>query len=131
MKMPAFLNRNGVGTGPGDGRNVGKRLVIALLLTAAVTAYGAGIGAGPKIHQVIIEAMTFKPDVVQAKVGDTIVWTNKDPFPHTATNDKNGLHSPDIAPGASWKFKAKTEGEFSYICTAHPTMKGKIHVTRE
>ena len=38
-----------------------------------------------------------------AKRGDTIVWVNKDPFPHTATA-KGVFDSHEIAAGKSWKY---------------------------
>ena len=46
---------------------------------------GAASGGGPKTHTVTIEATSFKPDRLTVAVGDTVVWVNKDPFPHTAT----------------------------------------------
>lgn len=60
--------------------------------------------------------------------GDRIVWTNKDPFPHTVTADTKLFDSHSIAPGASWSYVAKRPGEYAYSCTLHPTMKGKIIV---
>ena len=50
-------------------------------------------------------------------------WINKDPFPHTVTA-AGAFDSHPIAAGRSWKYKARRAGEFSYICTLHPTMKG-------
>jgi plastocyanin len=52
-------------------------------------------------------------------VGETIVWVNKDPFPHTAA---------EIPSGKSWKYTAKEKGDYPYICTIHPSMKGTVHV---
>ena len=82
----------------------------------------------PVTHSVTIEAVQFVPPALTVKVGDTIVWVNKDPFPHTAVSKEAGLDSKDIAAGASWKFVATTKGEFPYICTLHPTMKGTLRV---
>ena len=61
------------------------------------------------------------------KAGDTVVWVNKDPFPHTATA-QGVFDSKYIAAGKSWRFKARKAGEFPYICTLHPTMKGTLVV---
>ena len=57
-----------------------------------------------------------------------MVWVNKDPFPHTATSKAGGFDSGEIAAAKSWKFVAAKTGEFEYICTLHPTMKGKLRV---
>jgi len=57
-----------------------------------------------------------------------VVWTNKDPFPHTATSTAAGFDSHPLAPGASFTFKATKKGEFAYVCTLHPTMKATLKV---
>lgn len=59
--------------------------------------------------------------------GDTIVWVNKDPFPHTVTA-KSVFDARSIAEGKSWKYTARTPGEYPYLCTFHPNMKGTLRV---
>jgi plastocyanin len=102
----------------------------ALLLAAAIC--GAGYGpyafAAPKTHTVVIEAMQFSPQVLEVNAGDTVVWVNKDAFPHNAVATGRGFQSKDIAPNGSWKFKAVKKGTFPYICTLHPTMKASLVV---
>ena len=55
------------------------------------------------------------------------MWTNKDPFPHTVTAPGK-FDSHDIAADGSWKYVARTAGEYAYICTLHPNMKGTLRV---
>lgn len=102
----------------------------ALLL--AVVLYGAGYGsnalAEPKTHTVVIEAMQFSPQVLEVSSGDTVVWVNKDAFPHNAVAADHSFQSKEIAPNGSWKFKVVKKGTFSYICTLHPTMKASLVV---
>jgi plastocyanin len=62
------------------------------------------------------------------KLGDSVEWINRDPFPHTATSARGGFDSRTIAPGQSWKYVATKRGDFAYICTFHPTMKGTLKV---
>jgi plastocyanin len=57
-----------------------------------------------------------------------VVWTNNDPFPHTATSRAAGFDSGAIMPGKSFTFKATTRGEFPYVCTLHPTMTATLKV---
>ena len=71
-------------------------------------------------------AMQFSPQVIEVAPGDTVVWTNKDPFPHMATAQDRSFDSGEIAPKRSWKLKARKKGVFSYVCTLHPTMKGNL-----
>lgn len=77
---------------------------------------------------VAIDAVRFQPADVTVSVGDTVVWTNKDPFPHNVTSKHGAFHSASLAPGRSFRFHATTAGTFPYTCTLHPTMRGEIHV---
>lgn len=97
----------------------------ALLL---IVASGDGYTAPPPAHIVKIDALRYSPPTIEVNKGDIIVWRNKDPFPHTVTAQNRAFDSGQIAEGKSWKFKAKQSGEFTYICTLHPTMKGTLIV---
>ena len=97
-------------------------LVLLLLLSA-----GALARAGTA-HVIVIDAMEFKPRTLEVRVGDTVTWTNKDPFPHTAASSKPAFSSPEIGSGKSWKMVVRTKGDFDYICTLHPTMKARLLV---
>lgn len=101
----------------------------ALGLTVLGTSPRAALRpAEPKTHTVTIDALQFQPGVLTIAAGDTVVWVNKDPFPHTATSKGGGFDSGEIATAASWKHIPSKKGEFEYICTLHPTMKGTLKV---
>ena len=82
----------------------------------------------------------FSPNLIQTKVGDTVIWTNNDSVPHTVTsgtgpNDPNmgkdfdvGIFTP-ISPGSTFSHKFATAGEFPYFCQVHPTMVGNVIVS--
>jgi plastocyanin len=81
------------------------------------------------VHTIVIDGMRFIPQTVEVKPGDTVVWRNKDPFPHTvAAVAGPGLASPVIAAGASWRFKADKPGAYPYLCTLHRTMTATLVV---
>ncbi len=63
----------------------------------------------------------------RAKRGDSIVWINKDPFPHTVTSTGK-FDSNEIQPGESWTYQVQQSGELPYICSLHPTMKATLRV---
>jgi plastocyanin len=108
----------------------------ALLLTAAAglglllssAAAPAAVTAKPATHTVVIDGVKFEPQTLAVKVGDTIVWINHDPFPHTATAQGGQFDSHEIAPGRTWKLTAKKAGVFPYACTLHPTMRATLRV---
>jgi plastocyanin len=101
--------------------------VLCLLSTGTGPA-AAQAEARPVTHKVAIDATSFQPAAITVRAGDTIVWHNKDPFPHTVTSEAGGFDSRTIEAGGSWSYKASKKGEFPYICTFHPTMTGTLRV---
>ena len=100
-----------------------------LLVAFALLGPGQALYAKePRVHTVLIEGMQFVPQTVEARVGDTIVWKNNDPFPHTATAGNRSFDSKNIAENRSWTFKVRRKGAFPYVCTLHPTMMGSLVV---
>ena len=93
----------------------------ALLLAAGATVASAAT------HTVVIDGLKYEPEIVTAKAGDRIVWINKDPFPHTVTS-AGAFDSREIAAGKSWTYAPRKAGQYAYICTLHPTMKGTLRV---
>lgn len=89
-----------------------------------------GLTARPQdtVHTVVIEGMKFMPDTITVARGDTVVWINKDFFPHTVTATGGRFDSHEIKAAKSWKFVPGKNGEFGYLCTLHPLMKGMLVV---
>ena len=98
-----------------------RRLGIACLaLVVAATP------AAAETIQVTIDKLVFSPATVEAKVGDTIVWMNKDVFAHTAT--VKGGWEVMIPPKKSASLTLKAAGPVDYFCRFHPNMKGRLVV---
>lgn len=103
------------------------RIVLALACAWPALAADAIAEANPATHTVVIEGLKFLPQALAVKRGDTVVWVNKDPYPHTATA-KGVFDSGSLADGQSWKYSARQPGEHAYICTFHPNMKATLRV---
>jgi plastocyanin len=103
-------------------------LVLATLLTSVSQGAAGVVPSKPRTHTVIIEGTRFQPETLTVKAGDTIVWVNKDMFPHSATAGNSTFNSQVIAAGASWRYIAKKKGDFDYACIFHPTMKASLLV---
>ena len=90
------------------------------------------LGAAPALaatQTVTINNYTFTPATLTVHAGDTVIWTNQDSIPHTATAlDGKSFDSGAIDPGASWKFVFTKAGPFNYRCAIHPDMRGAIDV---
>jgi plastocyanin len=78
----------------------------------------------------------YVPADVKVKAGETLTWKNDDTAIHTATSGKDA--TPDgkfdtslISPGQSSKPQTlpAEPGEYSYFCTLHPWMTGKVIVS--
>jgi plastocyanin len=105
-------------------------IVAAALLALLSCEKGRSAAAGdsrPMTLTITIDGTRFAPEDATVKVGDTIVWVNKDPFPHTATS-KPAFDSSAIEAGTSWSYTASQAGEFPYVCRFHPTMKATLRV---
>jgi plastocyanin len=109
-------------------RRVSFALVLAVLFASVGQGAGRVVPPKPRTHTVIIEGTRFQPETLTVRAGDTIVWVNKDLFPHTATASNSTFDSQVIAAGASWKLTVKKKGEFAYTCVFHPTMKAALLV---
>jgi plastocyanin len=98
------------------------RIAIALMI--------AGLSIVPaqaETIQVTIDKLEFAPAEVNAKIGDTIVWVNKDALAHTATATNNDW-AVNIAPRQSGSVVLKKPGAVDYFCKFHPNMKGRVVV---
>lgn len=101
-------------------------LIFTFCSASVAQAQAKPKAAAKKTVVVNIKNYEFSPATLTVYVGDTVVWKNGDITPHTATG--RGFNSGSIEPGGSWSFTAKKKGSFAYICTFHPTMKGKLIV---
>jgi plastocyanin len=99
------------------------------LLVLSLTLLACGIGsAQAETITVTVDKMVFSPADINAKVGDTVEWVNKDKFAHTATvKDGWEVMLPVKKSGSIVVDKA---GTVDYICRFHPNMKGQITVSQ-
>lgn len=74
--------------------------------------------------------MVFRPEVLRAEPGDTVMWVNRDLVPHTATARDASWTSPSLDQGERWSLVVGEGHELEYLCDFHPVMRGRI-VERE
>ena len=104
----------------------------ALAAACAVLVLAAcrGERERPRAHAVAVEGFVFRPAELAAAPGDTVVFTNADAVPHTATADDGAWDSGEILAGGTWRLVVPADGVVSYKCAYHPTMTGRL-VARE
>jgi plastocyanin len=114
--------------------------------TAAAAAKAAPVkkkqAAKPAFHvktvYVTIRRLAFAPRTVHLRVGDRVVWRNRDNVGHNVTTQEDpagtnlvDLASPTITPGAAYAYVARYVGNALYVCTIHPTtMQAHLVVTQ-
>ncbi|TPK66688.1 amicyanin [Mesorhizobium sp. B2-4-19] len=99
-------------------------VLIRLPWLAALALMTAPVAAAT--IEVTIDKLVFSPATVEAKVGDTIEWVNKDVVAHTAT--VRGGWEVMIPPKKSASLTLKAAGAVDYFCRFHPNMRGQMNV---
>ncbi len=81
---------------------------------------------GTGTQSISISSFAFSPKELTINKGDTVTWTNEDSVVH---NVVGGIfNSKDLTKGQSFSYVFTETGSFDYLCTYHPSMKGKIIV---
>jgi plastocyanin len=102
------------------------RATTASLALAAVGALAASVAQAETLT-VAINAATYIPAEITAKVGDTIIWSNQDIFVHSVT-DRGKSFDMNILPKHDARITLRNIGGFSYYCRFHPNMQGRLTV---
>ncbi len=79
--------------------------------------------------RVLLQGFEMSPRVLDARVGDTITWTNRDIVPHTVTGTKGRWDSGLLNAGAAWSHVVTRGDAGGYICKFHPGMTAVLRVT--
>ena len=77
---------------------------------------------------VSIKNFAFNPTPLNIKEGTTVTWTNNDPVPHQIKSST--FNSAALTNGQTFSFTFSTAGTYDYSCAIHPSMLGKIIVTK-
>jgi plastocyanin len=79
--------------------------------------------------EVVIDNFSFSPKTFTVPVGATVTWTNHDSVPHVVMSaDDQFKKSPVLKTGQRFSNTFATAGTYSYLCSIHPRMTGKIIV---
>jgi nitrite reductase (NO-forming) len=96
---------------------------------------------GTKEVTVSITGNSFWPKIIEIEPGTTVKWVNEDVFTYLAgefagihnaasIGAEDGFTTPLLAHGESATHVFEAEGEYEYMCTPHPYMRGKIIVKK-
>ncbi|MEX2587600.1 MAG: plastocyanin/azurin family copper-binding protein [Actinomycetota bacterium] len=108
----------------------------------AVDSADSADSAGAE-NTVVMELISFKPEVIEVSAGDTVTWTNEEAASaHTVTSGQveqgsggvtatpdDRFDSGNVAAGDTFEFTFDEPGTYAYYCAIHPaTMTGEVRV---
>ena len=95
---------------------------------ALVAAVAACARPAPRTHTVTMQNFGFTPSELTVSRGDTVVWSNTDIVPHSATARDGAWDSKQIDASSSWRLVATKPGRHEYYCVFHPNMTATVVV---
>lgn len=100
---------------------------LALVALGRNEASAAGGATASGSATVKIAHLAYKPTPLHVGKGTTVVFSNASKVAHTAT-EKGVFDTGKIKPGRAVSIRFTHKGTYSYKCTIHPQMHGKIIV---
>ena len=107
--------------------------LVLLLLLSLVVASGCSAGGdsaeetpGSAGTTVTESGLAFSPPTLEVSAGDTVTFVNEDSVDHQVLI--GGVTLTRQAPGESVTWTAESAGTLDYICTLHPSMRGRLVV---
>ena len=115
-----------------------RSLSIAVLAGALVIGTGmiatgqkkflASAQEKPATTEVKIDNFSFGPATLTVPVGTSVTWTNRDDIPHTVVSSDGVFKSKALDTDEKFSFTFSKAGTYSYFCSIHPKMTGKVIV---
>ncbi len=106
------------------------RLIVLFtaLTSAPCLAEDPNNAAANPVVTVGMDHNTFIPSEITVAPGTTVTWVNNEAMPHTVVDQSKGFRSKMLAKEATFSFTFTTAGDYDYLCSIHPNMKGKVIV---
>ena len=103
--------------------------LLALAASFACLASAAPSGAqnAQREFVVVMDNMNFGRLPAGAKVGDVIIWDNRDTVQHTATA-RDGTFDVRLQPGKKGRTVLRKAGSLAIYCIYHPMMRATLRV---
>jgi plastocyanin len=102
--------------------------MFATLASTSCLAEDANIASAGPVATVNMDHNTFIPGEITVAPGTTVTWVNDENMPHTVVDLNKAFRSKTLVKDASFSFTFATAGDYSYLCSIHPNMKGKVIV---
>lgn len=104
-------------------------LVVAMVAGRSGNSSSAAAAEKPAAETAVkIDNFTFSPNTLTLPVGSTVRWTNHDDIPHNVVSEDKTFKSKVMDTDEQFSFTFTKPGTYTYFCSIHPKMTGKIVV---
>lgn len=84
--------------------------------------------AGGDGATVSVEQMSFAPEAITVAAGETVTWVwNSGAISHDVVGDD---FASEVQSSGTFTHRFDQPGTYTYVCSLHPNMTGKIEVTQ-
>jgi plastocyanin len=105
---------------------LGMLVAVGGLFAKAAPEKGTGTGAKVEVK---IDNFAFIPQELTVDAGTTVQWVNHDDIPHVVvSDDKKTFKSKALDTDEKFSYTFTKPGIYSYFCSIHPKMTGKVIV---
>jgi plastocyanin len=100
-------------------------LAVSAVLVLHPARAKAGESSGPEVR---VDNFTFGPETLTVPLNSTVTWLNKDDIPHVIASNDGVFKSKALDTDQKFSYTFTKPGTYSYFCSIHPKMVGKIVV---
>src|SRR5438874_6133563 len=100
--------------------------VDAVLILHPTRAKSEDTKASPA--QVNVDNFSFGPGTLIVPANSTVTWVNKDDVPHEIASNDGLFKSKALDTDDKYSYTFSKAGSYSYYCSIHPKMIGKVVV---
>ena len=101
-----------------------RRMTLCAAVAGVLLSVAPPGPAAAATRTVLIDQLKYGP-IPPLKVGDEVLFVNKDIFRHTVTATNNSFNL-DLMPGARGALRINSAGHATFYCKYHPGMRGSM-----
>jgi plastocyanin len=75
-----------------------------------------------------VDNFSFDPETLTVPTNSNVTWVNKDDVPHVIASNEGIFKSKALDTNDKYSYTFTKPGTYSYYCSIHPKMVGKIIV---
>ena len=103
-------------------------IAVLLLLAGSISVTANADQPAVSAAEVKIDNFSFTPQTLTVPAGATVTWTNRDDIPHSVVSTDGVFKSAVRDTDEKFSYTFAKAGTYSYYCSIHPKMTGKVVV---